>query len=346
MSAAPTGTYHNERRTVYTALPNARVGMMPHHPRNLPSDAPAPNAVEANGEPIQRLDFCLGGLFCSHLWKLEAMSDQTCALVFGIDETASAVARTLLLSGYAVAIHQPAPPATLRRKMAFADAWYDGASMLDGVQARRADLSSDFLIGLGNRMFIPVLTHPFAEVIERWPWDVIIDARAPDERRRERIKSHAELTIALGPGPIARIDSDLVIETFGPDVGAIVRTGAARGPSPRDCQKSQNDARPVFALDSGLFTTGRMIGETVAVNEPLGAVGSTPVVSPAAGRILGLQRNARAVLTGATVAEIASKATTQVSGSGKTSQLIARGVAFAIEMEFAGWAPISFDGFR
>jgi xanthine dehydrogenase accessory factor len=73
------------------------------------------------------------------------MSGQTCILVFGIDETASAVARMLLLSGYSVAIHQPAPPATLRQKMAFADAWYDGASMLDGVQARRADLSSDSL---------------------------------------------------------------------------------------------------------------------------------------------------------------------------------------------------------
>jgi xanthine dehydrogenase accessory factor len=46
-----------------------------------------------------------------------------------------------------------------------------------------ADLSSDFLIGLGNRMFIPVLTHPLAEVVERWPWDVIVDARAPGERR-------------------------------------------------------------------------------------------------------------------------------------------------------------------
>jgi len=92
------------------------------------------------------------------------MSDQACILVFGIDETASAVARMLLLSGYAVAIHQPAPPTLLCRKMAFADAWYDGASMLDGVQARRADLSSDFLIGLSNRMYIPVLTHPLAKL--------------------------------------------------------------------------------------------------------------------------------------------------------------------------------------
>jgi hypothetical protein len=89
-----------------------------------------------------------------------------------------------------------------------------------------------------------------------------------------------------------------------------------------------------------------MIGETLAANEPLGVIGVTEVVSPVAGRIRGLQRTGRAVVAGAVVADIASKATTQVSGSGKTDQLIARGAAFAVEMEFAGWTPVSFDGFR
>jgi xanthine dehydrogenase accessory factor len=274
------------------------------------------------------------------------MSDQTCVLVTGIEETASAVARMLLLSGYAVAIHQPTPPTMLRRKMAFADARYDVASILDGVQARRADQSSDFLIGLSNRMFIPVLTHPLAELVERWPWDVIIDAQAPSERRLERIKSRAELTIALGPGPIAGIDSDLVIETFGPDVGAIVRSGAARVPSPNGRKNSQDDAHPACAPETGIFTTGRIIGEKVIANEPLGIIGSKPMVSPVAGRIRGLQRAGRTIIAGATVAEITTKVTTQVSGSSKTDQMIARGVVFAIEMEFAGWTPVSFDGFR
>jgi xanthine dehydrogenase accessory factor len=273
------------------------------------------------------------------------MSDQACVLIFGIDETASAVARMLLLSGHAVAIHQPTPPTLLRRKMTFVDAWYDGPSMLDGVQARRADLSSDFLIGLGNRMFIPILTHPLAEVVERWPWDVIIDAQTPGERRSERIKSHAELTIALGPGPIAGLDCDLVIETFGPDVGAIVRSGRAGSNAPTERDKIQDDIHSAIASETGIFTTGRVIGETVSVEEPLGFIGSTPVTSPVAGRILGLQRNGRAVAAGAAVAEIATKANTQVSGSGKTDQLIARGVVFAIEMELAGWTPVSLDRF-
>lgn len=273
------------------------------------------------------------------------MSDQICVLVSGIDETASAVARMLLLSGNAVAIHQPRPPTLLRRKMAFADAWYDGAAILDGVQARRADLSSDFLIGIRNRMFIPVLTHSFADAIGRWAWDAIVDAQAPEERRRERIKSHAELTVALGPGPVAGVDADVVIETFGPDVGAILRIGAARSPSPSERERLLDDAHHVFAPETGIFATERFIGQVVNAGEPLGFIGSRPISSPVAGRIRGLQRNGRAVVEGTTVADIATQTSTQVSGSSRTNQLIARGVAFAIEMEFAGWTPVSFDGF-
>jgi len=143
-------------------------------------------------------------------------------------------------------------------------------------------------------MYIPVLTHPLAEVVERWPWDVIIDAQTPGERLRAPIKSHAEMTIALGPGPIAGVDCDLVIETFGPDPGATLRSGAARSPSRHERDKMLDDAHPAVSLETGIFTTGRIIGETVAEHEPLGTIGAIPVVSPVAGRIRGLQRSGRA----------------------------------------------------
>ena len=101
---------------------------------------------------------------------------------------------------------------------------------------------------------------------------------------------------------------------------------AARAPSRSERDTSREDSHPAAALETGIFTTGRMIGETVTANEPLGVIGVTEVVSPVAGRIRGLQRTGRAVVAGAVVADIASKATTQVSGcGGKTDQLIARG---------------------
>jgi xanthine dehydrogenase accessory factor len=273
--------------------------------------------------------------------KARPMTDQTSVLVCGINETASAVARMLLLSGYAVAMHQPTPPTTLRRKMSFADAWHDGASMLDGVQARRADLSSDFLIGLRNRMFIPVLIQTFGNV-ERWAWDVIVDAKTPRERR-EPIELHAGLTIALGPGPVAGVDCDLVIEVFGPNAGAIIRSGAAR--LAREKNAVRDGTQHAVAPETGIFRTGRITGEVLAADEPLGLIGATPVHSPVAGRIRGLQRDGRSVSAGEAVADIVTSSSAQVSGIERIDQMIARGVVFAIETELNGLAPVSLDRF-
>src|SRR5208282_6054732 len=100
-------------------------------------------------------------------------------------------------------------------------------------------------------------------------------------------------------------------------------------------------AHPAVALETGIFTTGRIIGETVAAHEPLGTIGAIPVVSPVAGRIRGLQRNGGAVVAGAVFADIAISATTQVSASGKARSWFVRGVVSAIDMVFAGWAPVS-----
>ncbi len=128
------------------------------------------------------------------------MSEETCILVCGVGETASAVARRLFAEDRAVAIHQATPPRTLRRKMAFSDAWFDGAASLDGVEARRADLSSEFLLGLRARQFIPLLTQRFADVVERWPWDVIVTARGEDGSPGDYLADLADLTIGLGAG--------------------------------------------------------------------------------------------------------------------------------------------------
>ncbi|HTV34756.1 MAG TPA: hypothetical protein VME69_16965 [Methylocella sp.] len=273
------------------------------------------------------------------------MTEPTSILVVGVDETASAVARMLLLSGYSVAIHQAVPPRVLRRKMAFGDAWYDGSAILDSVPARRADQTADFLIGLRSRSFIPVLTQPFTEVVDRWPFDVIVDARIDAEARHERVKNHAELTIILGPGAIAGTDCDLVIEISGPNIGGIIESGSARTPSSHESEKNQEASHFVHAPESGVFTTGKIIGEMIRMGEVLGRIGAKLVLAPADGRIKGLERSKQAVLTGVIVAETATDPKAQVNGCSNANQSIARGVVYAVEMTFADWTPVSLKKF-
>lgn len=270
------------------------------------------------------------------------MNKEKSVLVCGIGEMASAIARRLFAESYAVAIHQSAAPGTLRRRMSFADAWFDGSAALKGVEARRADVSSEFLLGLKTGEFIPVLRHPFSEIVERWPWDVIVAAPDGKEREARRLMNLAEITIGAGAGFVAGRDCDLVIETEGADPGAVLRSGDA--PSRRragaDFEALENC--DVLAPGSGVFRATKIIGALIETGETLGFVGVDAVRAPVAGRIKGIMRGGRAVVEGVTVAEVALSSKALVAGVSERNQLISRGVAFAVEMEVEGWAPVRF----
>jgi xanthine dehydrogenase accessory factor len=269
------------------------------------------------------------------------MEDPLCIIVYGLNELASAVARRLRLGGHAVALHEARAPVVLRRKMAFSDAWYDGAATLDGVEVRRADCNADFLGGMRSGAFIPLLTHPLREVVERWPWDVVIDARGDADHAAHRLRGSAELTIALGDGAVAGTDCDLVIETTGPDPGAVIRQGCAHASA--IVSVATNDG--VYSPASGLFHARRIIGEVIGAGHLLGVVDHMPVAAPRAGRVRGLQRSPRSVRAGDILAELGPCDAGQVSGVDRINRLVARSVAFAIDIEL-NWPAMRFENLK
>ncbi len=258
------------------------------------------------------------------------MADKSGIIIFGLDELASALGRMLLLSGHAVAMHAATPPEVLRRKMAFSDAWYDGAATLEGVEAHRVNNDAQLLTGLQSSMFVPVLTQPTFEAIERWPWDVVIDARGEPELAGT-MGIDAELSVVLGPGAVAGEDCDLVIETGGLDPGAVVRSGGAvHGRAP------ENFENAVAAIAAGLFHAEAAIGDVVSEGDVLGYVGSLPIAASASGRLRGLKRDGQSVRAGDVVAEIMGDTSLPVDAIDHTHKLIARSVVFTIEMEQQG----------
>lgn len=272
------------------------------------------------------------------------MSDDTSILVLGMDELASAVARKLHLAGYAVAIHQPTPPQTIRRRMAFVDAWTDGSCTFEGVEARRADKAKDFLASLKSGASIPVLWHPFEDVATRWPWDVIIDARTNGCAPPEKLRQLGDLTIGLGRGFIAGGNCDVVIDIGAHDPGAVLRHGAVtRKDIPEDARFA--DGKMISAPHHGLFHGAKRLGEPIEIGEIVGSVGATPMVAPVSGRVRGLARDGVALAKGADVAEVVTSPKAEFVGMTKRDRLIARSVAFVIEMERAGYAPISLESF-
>jgi xanthine dehydrogenase accessory factor len=272
------------------------------------------------------------------------MNDETTILVLGMDELASAIARKLYLASYAVAIHQPSPPQTIRRRMAFADAWTDGTCAFEGVEARRADRTRELVTALQSGAFIPVLWHPLDELTSRWPWDVIIDARAENAGAPEKLRHLADLTIGLGRGYCAGVHCDVVIDTGARDPGAVVRDGSIRREdSPEDARFG--DGRMVVAPRHGVFHGAKQLCERVAKGEIVGSVGATAIRAPSSGRVRGLARDGMAVARGAPVAEVVAAPNAEFTGIARRDKLIARSVAFVIEMERAGHAPISLESF-
>jgi xanthine dehydrogenase accessory factor len=268
------------------------------------------------------------------------MSSDKSILICGIGETASAVARRLYVDGYAVALYRAAAPLMLRRRMSFADAWHDGHALLEGVEARRADVNVEFQLGLRTRAFIPLLRSRYSDALENWPWDVVVAAHEDREPAPLIAPDDAELTIGLGASFRPGVDCDLVIDADGPDPGAVRRMGhppqkRARAEAPQSCLAPA----PV----SGLFRAEISIGASVQAGATLGFVDDVPVLAPASGRLLGVARREQAVVEGAPVAEIATALATQVSGVSFANQLVARGVSFAIEMELEGFEPFSFE---
>lgn len=271
------------------------------------------------------------------------MSDETSILVLGMDELASAVARKLHLAGHAVAIHQPTPPQTIRRRMAFSDAWTDGVCAFEGVEAHRADKSKDFLAALRSGASIPVLRHPFEDVTTRWPWDVIVDARTGKGAIPEKLRHRGDFTVGLVPGYCAGEDCDVVIDIGARDPGAVHRLGSiTREDSAKDRRFA--DGRMLLAPRHGVFRGLKRLCDPVAKGEIVGFVGVTEVAAPASGRLRGLARDGAAMARGAEIAEIVSPGAEFV-GITRRDKLIARSVAFVIEMERAGFAPISLENF-
>ncbi len=270
------------------------------------------------------------------------MSKEKSVLVCGVGETASAAARRIFLEGYAVALFRTTAPRILRRRMSFADAWYDSFAQLEGVETRRADVSGEFLLGLQTRSFIPLLRHRWQDVMGFWPWDVIVAVEEDTEPTPIALRDLAELTIGIGPGFNAGVNCDLVVETEGPDPGAILRPGeTARA---QDRQRSEpEDGALAFAPCNGLFRASVSIGVTIEAGQALGFVEGTPALAPANGRLRGLARREEAVTQGAPLADIAFSPSARVAGVSERNQLISRGVAFAIEMESEGWKPFSFE---
>jgi xanthine dehydrogenase accessory factor len=222
-------------------------------------------------------------------------------------------------------------PMAVRREVAFSEAVFLGAKVVEGVKAVRVSHMRDFAEAwrLGS---IPVLVDPAWETILRLKPLVVVDAILAKRNLGTRMND-APLVIGLGPGFCAGRDVHMVIETNrGHHLGRVILSGSAEPSTGVPGTIGGYDvARVVRAPAIGVFRTERDIGDFICRGERFGTVEDEEVFSAIDGVIRGLLKSGMMVKKGGKLGDIDPRANIEYCYTiSEKARAIAGGVLEAI----------------
>ena len=254
-------------------------------------------------------------------------------LVRGSGDVGSAVAHRMFGAGHAVVIHDVPLPAAPRRGMAFADAVFEGACELEGLNARRVDDLAALPAALGERAYVPVVVADLESLLSTVRPDVLVDARMRKRAHPECQLDLAPLTIGLGPNFIAGETTHLAIETiWGDDLGTVITSGPTRALAgePRSFDGHARD-RFIYAPVAGVLRTDAAIGQRVRRGTLVATIDGQQLAAPLDGVLRGLTHDGVPVAAGAKVVEVDPRGdVSAVRGLGVRPRRIADGVVAAV----------------
>jgi xanthine dehydrogenase accessory factor len=230
-------------------------------------------------------------------------------VVKGAGDLATGVAYRLHQCGFTVVMTEIPQPTVVRRSVSFAQAVFDGTSVVEGVRARLASTPEEALAHARLRE-IAVIVDPRALVVRRLRPAIVVDAIIA-KRNTGTVIGDAPIVIGLGPGFRAGRDVHAVVETNrGHRLGRVILDGEAEPdtgvPAPVDGHAAD---RVLRAPADGTFIGIREIGEHVGADDVVGFVGSLPVSSPFAGCLRGLIQSGIGVRKGMKIGDVDPRAT-------------------------------------
>jgi xanthine dehydrogenase accessory factor len=212
-------------------------------------------------------------------------------LVRGGGEMATGIAHRLHQCHMKVMITEIAAPTAVRRSVAFAEAVYEGAQVVEGVEAVKVD-SFDDAQTAWRRNHIPLLVDPHASIREILKPAVIVDAIMSKKNGASKL-TDAPVVIGVGPGFTAGIDVHAVVESNrGYHLGRVIWDGAAESdtgiPAPVG---GYTHTRVLRVPETGIFTALRAIGDPVQIGETIAEVNGLCIKADISGQIRGLLRS-------------------------------------------------------
>lgn len=258
----------------------------------------------------------------------------TLVLIKGGSEIGSAVAHLLHRSGYLPVIVEGPHPVTVRRRMSYSQAVFDGEAELEGIRGERVDSIDTLRALLRWGRIIPIFVGSADMVLEALQPEVVVDARMRKKERAESQIGEAPLVIGLGPGFCAQETVHMVIETNrGPNLGCVITEGEAESYTGEPVAiEGYKRERYIYAPCNGVFKTQLDVGMFVQAGGVVGRIGRRELRAEVSGIVRGITKSGVPVKMGTKVVDVDPRGKEElIAGIAERPRRIAEGVLEAIQ---------------
>lgn len=227
-------------------------------------------------------------------------------IIQGGGDLASGIAYRLHKSGLKVIISELSHPLSVRRKVSFSEAIYDGEITIEGLTGRL--VSPDMILSTLKKGEIPVIIDPKLDILQapipNTQFPVLVDATL---RKRARLGlAEVPLSIGLGPGFTAPKNCHAVIETNrGHSLGRVYWEGSAMADTgiPEQVLGIRTERVLRAPADGELIAHGD-IGDHFNKDDIICEVGGIPLKAPFDGSLRGLIRPGLIVKKGLKIGDL------------------------------------------
>lgn len=222
----------------------------------------------------------------------------------GGGDIATGIAYKLYKSGFNIVILEAEKPLSIRRKVSFSEAIYEGEAVVEGVKSVYVQDINDVGIEIkkGN---IPVLVDRSAESIKLLRPEIVVDAIIAKKNLGTN-RSFAPITIGIGPKFVAGLDVDLVIESMrGHCLGTIIEKGESQSNTgiPGSIM-GFTEERVIRAVEDGIISNLVDIGDHVEKGDRLAKINDKYVYATISGIVRGLIRDGLYVEKGLKIGDV------------------------------------------
>jgi len=226
-------------------------------------------------------------------------------LIRGGGSVGSAIAQRLTHSHFRLCITETASPTAISRGVSLSEAIYDTQKVVEDITGERSLPNLEQIYKAWRNDKIPVTADPEISVRALLKPDVLVNAMMLKRETNIHI-TDAPLVIGIGPGFAAGGDVHMVVESNpGRSLGKVIVEGHTEPETPVSGDFAGVVSEKVIkATDSGVFTTGKNIGDVVLAKDIIGYLNEQPIDAPISGVLRGILRDQTKVLANVRLAAI------------------------------------------